>query len=145
MAAAVLPNMITELDVAAKAGSPDRGDQILRQVTSLLLSNIDRLGESQITALDDVLVRLIERTEAGPLAQLSEALSCVELAPRGTIRKLAFHNDHSVAAPVLKNSSRLSEQDLVEIAQTLEPATSCGNRRKKDPQRSVDRYAHEAR
>ena len=91
----------------------------LGQVTSLLLSNIDRLGESQIIALDDVLVRLIERTEAGSLAQLSEALSSVELAPRGTIRKLAFHNDQSVAAPVLKNSSRLSEKDLIEIAQTL--------------------------
>ena len=119
MVAAVLPNLNTELDVAAKAGSPERGDQILAQVTSLLLSNISRLGESQITALDDVLVRLIERTEAGSLAQLSEALSGVELAPRGTIRKLAFHNDQSVAVPVLKNSSRLSEKDLIEIAQTL--------------------------
>ena len=119
MAAAVLPNLITELDVAAKAGSPERGDQILRQVTSLLLSNIDRLGEPQITALDDVLVRLIERTEAGSLAQLSEALSSVELAPRGTIRTLACHTDPSVAAPVLKNSSRVSEKDLIEIARTL--------------------------
>jgi uncharacterized protein (DUF2336 family) len=119
MAAAVLPKLITELDVAVKAGSPERGDQILKQVTSLFLSNVDRLGESQIGVLDDVLVRLIERTEAESLVQLSEVLSKVELAPRETVRKLAFHDDPLVAAPVLRNSDRVSEKDLVEIAGTL--------------------------
>src|SRR2546423_12858428 len=119
MTAATLPNLIADLDVAAKAGSPGRGDPTLAQVTNLLVSNVDRLGESQISALDDVLVRLIGRTEAESLAQLSEALSRIELAPRGTIRKLAFHDDSLVAAPVLRNSSRVSEGDLIEIAHTL--------------------------
>jgi uncharacterized protein (DUF2336 family) len=91
----------------------------LAQVTNLLISNVDRLGESQIGALDDVLVRLIERTEAEYLTQLSEALSIIELAPRGTVRKLALHNAPEVAAPILRNSSRLSEGDLIEIAETL--------------------------
>jgi uncharacterized protein DUF2336 len=119
MVAAGLPKLITELDAAVKVGSPERGDQILRQVTSLFLSNADRLGEAQISVLDDVLVRLIERTEAGSLAQLGDVLSHTELAPRETIRRLAFHNDPLVAAPVLRNSSRVSEQDLIEIAKTL--------------------------
>jgi hypothetical protein len=119
MVAAVLPKLIRELDVAVKVGSPERGDQILKQVTSLFLSNVDRLGEPQISVLDDVLVRLIERTAAESLAHLSEALSKVELAPRETVRKLAFHSDPLVAAPVLKNSNRVSEEDLVEIARTL--------------------------
>ena len=119
MVAAALPNLIGELDVAAKVGSPERGDQTLRQLTNLLLSNVDRLGESQISALDVVLVRLIERTEAASLAQLSEGLSKIEQAPRETIRKLAFHNDPLVAAPVLRNSNRLSGKDLIEIASTL--------------------------
>ena len=119
MLAAVLPNLITELDAAVKAGSPERGDRILRQVTSLFLANVDRLGEAQLNVLDDVLVRLIERTDAGSLAQLGEALAKIELAPRETVRKLAFHNDPLVAVPVLKNSSRLSEQDLIAIAKTL--------------------------
>src|SRR5437764_15295087 len=119
MTAATLPNLIADLDVAAKAGSPGRGDRTLAQLTNLLVSNVDRLGESQICALDDVLVRLIERTEAESLVQLSEALSKVELAPRGTIRKLAFHDAPAVATPVLRNSSRLSEADLIEISGTL--------------------------
>ena len=119
MVTAALPNLITELDAAVKVGSPERGDQILKQVTSLFLSNVDRLGESQISVLDDVLVRLIERAEAKSLAQLSEGLSRTELAPRETIRKLASHNDPSVAAPVLRNFSRVAEKDLIEIAKTL--------------------------
>jgi hypothetical protein len=118
MVAAVLPNLITELDVAVRDGSPERGDQILRQVTSLFLSNADRLGAPQISLFDDVLIRLIARTEVAPLARLSETLSKMDLAPQGTIRKLAYHSDPLVAAPILRNSNRLSENDLVEIAKT---------------------------
>jgi hypothetical protein len=119
MVAAALPNVSAELDAGAKAGSPRRGDQVLAQVTDLLVSNIDRLGESRINALDDVLVRLIERTEAESLTQFSEAVSKIELAPRRAISMLAFHNDPLVAAPILRNSSRVSEKDLIEIVQTL--------------------------
>ena len=119
MVAAVSPELITELDTAVKGGSPERGDRILRQVMDLFLSNVDRFGESQISVLDDVLVRLVGRTEAAVLAQLSETLSHITLAPRETVRRLAFHNDPSVAVPVLKGSARLSEKDLIEIARTL--------------------------
>lgn len=114
-----MPNLITELDAAVTTGSPERGDRILRQLTALFLSNADRLGDAQVGVLDDVLLRLIGRAEAESLVQLSESLSRIEQAPRGTIRTLAFHHDASVASPVLRNSSRLSEQDLIEIAQTL--------------------------
>jgi hypothetical protein len=118
MPAAVSPDLIAELDVAVKDRSPERGVQILRQVTNLFLSNVDRLGEPQIGVFDGVLVHLIERIEASTLVHLSEDLSKVELAPRETIRKLAFHNDPSVAAPVLRNSNLLLEKDLIEIAKT---------------------------
>ena len=119
MVAAVLPKLITELDAAVRTGPPERGDRILRQVTDLFLSNVDRLGEAQTVVLDDVLVRLIERTEAGSLVQLGEVLSKMEVAPRETIRRLAFHNNPLVAAPILRNSIRVSEEDLLEIARTL--------------------------
>jgi uncharacterized protein (DUF2336 family) len=119
MTAALLPELIAELDAAVKAGSPQRGDRILGQVTSLLLSNVDRLGEAQLGVLDDVLVHLIEQAETGSLAELSRSLSKIEQAPRETVRRLAFHSDPCVAAPVLRNSGRLSENDLIEIANTL--------------------------
>ncbi|MFO1108637.1 MAG: DUF2336 domain-containing protein [Bradyrhizobium sp.] len=119
MVAAILPNLITELDGAVKTGSPERTDRILKHVASLVLSNADRLGDAELGVLDDLLLRLIGRTETGSLGELSESLSRIDQAPRATIRTLAFHNDASVAAPVLKNSSRLPEKDLIEIAMTL--------------------------
>jgi hypothetical protein len=114
----VLPDLVAELDGAVADGSPARAVQIARQVTSLLLSNMDRLGEPQIGVFDGVLVRLIERIDAGTLIHLSEVLSRMDMAPRETIRKLAFHWDPLVAAPVLRRSNRLSEKDLVEITKT---------------------------
>ncbi len=50
--------------------------------------------------------------------ELSERLAAVETAPLELIRTLARDGDATVAAPVLTNSVRLSEQDLVQIAQT---------------------------
>ena len=52
------------------------------------------------------------------MVHLSEALSTLDRAPRETIRKLAFHDDPLVAAPVLRNSNCLSEKDLLEIAKS---------------------------
>ena len=118
MLAAVSPDLIAELNGAVRDISPERDVQILRQVADLFMSKAACLGESQIAVFDSVLVRLIDRADAKTLAHLSEILSTIELAPRETIRKLAFHNDPLVAAPVLRNSIRLSEKDLVEIAKT---------------------------
>jgi uncharacterized protein (DUF2336 family) len=119
MVAAASPDSTAELPGAASDGSPQRDARILKQVADLFLSNVDRLRESQIGAFDGILVPLIERMDAGCLVHLSEALSISDLAPRETIRKLAFHRDPLVATPVLRNSNRLAEKDLVEIAKTL--------------------------
>ncbi|MGY3342001.1 uncharacterized protein (DUF2336 family) [Bradyrhizobium sp. USDA 4472] len=118
MVAAALPKLITELDAAVRTAPPERGDRILSQLTNLFLSNVDCLGEAQLGVLDDVFIRLAESTGARSLAQLSEVLSKIEGAPPQTVRKLAFHSDPLVATPVLRNSSRLSEKDLIEVAMT---------------------------
>jgi len=65
-----------------------------------------------------VLIRLIGRVDAPALVHLSEILSEIGLAPRETVRQLAFHEDASVASPVLAKSGRLSEKHLIEIANT---------------------------
>ena len=102
MVVAASPGSIAELAGAAKDEPAQRDARILKQVADLFLSNVDRLRESQIGAFDGILVPLIERMDAGTLIQLSEALSKSDLAPRETVRKLAFHDDPLVAAPVLE-------------------------------------------
>jgi uncharacterized protein (DUF2336 family) len=107
---------MAELDDAINDRAPARRVEILRQVMSLFLSDVDRLNAVQIDVFDDVMVRLIERAEVRTLAELSRELSVLALAPRDAVRKLARHEDASVAAPVLRKSARISEQDLIEIA-----------------------------
>jgi uncharacterized protein (DUF2336 family) len=118
MVATASLDAVKKLDGTVNDGPSQRDVQLLKQMTDLFLSNVERLRESQISAFDELLVPLIDRTEASALVHLSEALSTVELAPGKTICKLAFHNDALAAAPVLRNSSRLSETDLIEIAGT---------------------------
>jgi uncharacterized protein (DUF2336 family) len=108
--------LMAELDDAINDRSPTRRVEILRQVTNLLVSDVERLNPVQIDVFDGVLVRLIERAEIRTLAQLSRNLAGLTLAPRDAVRKLAFHEDAAVAAPVLRKSARVSDGDLIEIA-----------------------------
>jgi len=110
--------LIAELDKVIKVGSASRQTRILRQVRDLFRTAVDRLDERQTDVFDDVLIRLIESADLQSLVDLSSILSAIELAPRETVCRLAFHDDASVAAPVLANSNRLSETHLVEIAKT---------------------------
>jgi uncharacterized protein (DUF2336 family) len=110
--------LIAELEDAVRGGSSERRVRMLRQVTDLFLSDADRFNEKQIGVFDDVLVCLIERMEARTLAQLSVKLSDSGSAPKEAVRQLAYHQEASVAGPVLARSNRLSEADLIEIAST---------------------------
>lgn len=110
-------NLRAELNGAEKGG-PEHDAQVFGEVTDLFLSNVDRLSESQIAAVDGVLAQLVDRLAAATLAPLSEEVSTIEQAPRQTLRKLAFHEDVLVAGPILRHSAGLSEKDLLEITRS---------------------------
>jgi uncharacterized protein (DUF2336 family) len=110
--------LVAELEGAANNGTSERRVQMLWKVTDLFLSEAARLTEPHIGIFDDVLVRLMERIEAQALVQFSVSISDSTVAPIGVIRRLAYHEDGSIAAPALSKSNRLSESDLVEIAGT---------------------------
>jgi uncharacterized protein (DUF2336 family) len=108
--------LIAELDHVVAAGSLERRGQILRRITSLFLSGAARLSEEHIELFDDVFIRLIDCIDAPTLAAFGAMLSKQTSAPRHTIRRLAFDDDATVAAPVLLKSATLAEADLAEIA-----------------------------
>lgn len=114
---AASPDLRKELNGAEEDG-PEHDARIFGEVTDLFLSNVGRLGDSQIAAVDGVLAHLVERVDATTVIQLSEALSTIDRAPAQTIRKLAFHEQPQVAAPVLRSSSCLSDADLLEIVKS---------------------------
>ena len=87
-------------------------------MTDLFLNDADRLNEQQIGVFDDVLVHLIQRIESKALVQLSTNLASVDHAPAKVIGRLARDQAIAVAGPVLGQSSRLTDQDLIEIAKS---------------------------
>jgi uncharacterized protein (DUF2336 family) len=111
-------DFISELDRAIEGGSPARRCQMLRQIANLFLAGADRLDARQIGVFDDVLLRLMERVETPTLSHLSRLLAALTSVPKEAVRRLAFHEDVMVAAPVLLGSGSLSEPDLIEIAGT---------------------------
>jgi uncharacterized protein (DUF2336 family) len=114
---AASPDLRKELNGAEEDG-PAHDARIFGEVTDLFLSNVGRLGDSQIAAVDGVLAHLVERVEAATVLQLSEALSTIDRAPIQTVRRLAFHEQPQVAAPVLRHSACLSDADLLEIVKS---------------------------
>ena len=76
---AASPDLRKELNGAEEDG-PEHDARIFGEVTDLFLSNVGRLGDFQIAAVDGVLAHLIARVEAATVIQLSEALSTIERA-----------------------------------------------------------------
>jgi uncharacterized protein (DUF2336 family) len=113
--------LIAELDHALTGASPERRAQILKQMMDLFLSDSRCRGETHTDVFDEIFVWLIERLEVEMVARLGVVLSTADTTPRQALRRLAFHDDPSVAAPVLTGSLRLSETDLIEIANTRGP------------------------
>jgi uncharacterized protein (DUF2336 family) len=111
-------SLIAELETAVSSGNSEKRVDILRRVTSLFLDGADRLNDEQVSVFDDVLVHLVGRIEARALAQLSNTLAPVQNAPIETVRTLAFDDRIAIAGPVIAQSPRLTEADLLEIANT---------------------------
>jgi uncharacterized protein (DUF2336 family) len=110
------PSLIDDLEEAIKSGSQEKRTGTLRRVTDLFLHQADRLNEEQIAIFDDVLCHLVKRIEAKALVELSGVLAPIDNAPIQVIRKLARDDNIAVAEPVLSRSTKLTNEDLIEIA-----------------------------
>jgi uncharacterized protein (DUF2336 family) len=115
-------SLIAELESAIESGSKDKRVDTLRRITDLFVSEADRLNDQQIDVFDDVLGHLIKRIETKALAELSRRLGPINNAPVEIVRRLARDDNIAVAEPVLTQSARLNDKDLIEIATTKTPA-----------------------
>jgi uncharacterized protein (DUF2336 family) len=109
-------SLFDDLENAIASGSQEKRTTMLRRVTDLFLYGADQLSDEQIALFDDVLGRLAEDTESKARAELSRRLAPIDNAPIEMVRTLARANEIDVASPVLTESSRLNEQDLIEAA-----------------------------
>jgi uncharacterized protein (DUF2336 family) len=116
-----------EVEAAINAGSAEKHLETIKRVTDLFLLSADTCNGEQIELFGDVLERLIKTIELRALAEVSVRVALAEMstqlasvskAPPSVVRLLARNDEIAIAGPVLTESARLTNEDLIEIAQT---------------------------
>lgn len=91
--------------------------ELLRKACDLFEISETKLNDHEARLFDDVLGMLSCKVTAQLKAELAERVSDKGSALKNTIRSLAFDDEIVVARPVLRHSSILTDETLVEIAQ----------------------------
>ena len=116
-----------EIEAAIGGGSTAKCIETAKRVTDLFLVSAGQFSGEQIKLFDNVLERLVKAIEQRAIADIAARMALAEMsaqlapiaqAPPSVIRQLAKNDEISIAAPVLQESARLGDDDLIEIAQT---------------------------
>ena len=119
------PSIADEVEFAVRTGSAEKCSETVGRVTALFLASAERYNDEQIALFGDVFERLINTIELRALADIGARIALAELsaqlaplpqAPSSVIGRLARHEEIDIARPVLTESSKLTNDDLVEIA-----------------------------
>jgi uncharacterized protein (DUF2336 family) len=108
--------LLDELEAALTSGSTGRRIGILTRITDLFINSAEHYSEDQIGVFDDVMARLVNTIEAKARAKLAHRLAPLANAPSNVIHMLAFDDEIEVARPVLTQSERLDDRDLLDSA-----------------------------
>src|SRR5450755_4351720 len=120
-------SIVDEVEAAINVGSPQKRLDTIKRVTDLFLASAGSFNSEQIDLFDNVLERLVKTIEIRAIADVSARIALVEMsvqlapvaqAPPAVVRRLASNDEIAIAGPILTESARLSEHDLVEIAET---------------------------
>lgn len=120
-------SFVDEIETVLSSGSSEKRLETIRRVTDLFLSSAGSYKSEQIDLFDDVLERLVKTIEIRAIADVSARIALAELsaqlapvsqAPPSVVRRLARNDEITVAGPVLRESARLTAEDLIEVAQT---------------------------
>jgi hypothetical protein len=114
--------IISEIESALQADPGDRRTKVLMSVTDLFVGGATKYSYFQTKLFDDVLIHLIERVESGALVEIATRLASIPNAPADTVRQLAWNDAIGISGPILSNSPRLTDRDLIEIAKTKSQA-----------------------
>lgn len=111
-------SLIPELEEVIQHGSQEKRNKTIQRIANLFVDGAPHFNEDHIGLFDDVLCRLVIEIEAKARAEMAKSLAPIPNAPTELMRKLAHDDDIEVARPVLTQSPRLKETDLVELAST---------------------------
>ena len=117
-----LNSLIPELEDVIQRGSLERRTDMLRRISALFADAANRLGDDHVQLFDDVLHRLVDEVDANARIELAHRLAAICNAPRQVVRRLAKDDDIAVARPLLRQSARLADDDLLDIAEAKSEA-----------------------
>ncbi|HEY6024425.1 MAG TPA: DUF2336 domain-containing protein [Pseudolabrys sp.] len=109
-------SIIAEIEGSFASGSADKQAEILRRVTDLFLAGADNYSDEHVDLFDGVISRIADKIETKARAELANRLAPADNAPPMTVRMLAHDESIEVAGPILSQSNRLSDEDLLAIA-----------------------------
>lgn len=117
MAAGRSAALITELEDALARCPRHRRALVIQEVIKLLLAQ-RKDNIRQLSSFDEVLACLIRQSEVAEISDLSNTVARSRLMLPRTVRQLAFHENASVADPILKHADCIPNDDLNELAET---------------------------
>jgi len=115
-------SLIPELEDVIQNGTAERRAKTVQRIANLFVDGAASFNEEHIGLFDDVLCRLVVEIEAKARAEMAQSLAAIANAPGELMRTLAKDEDIAVAGPVLTQSPRLHEHELIELAKTRSQA-----------------------
>jgi uncharacterized protein (DUF2336 family) len=112
------PTLIDELETTLRHGSGAQRAILLQRVTQLFLQDASSYSEEHVALFDDVMLRLVEKIERQALIRLSSDLAPIENAPTNVVHRLASSDNIEISRPILIQSPVLTDDFLVELAQS---------------------------
>src|SRR5689334_3770301 len=108
------PVISSLLDLAQESSSEKRR-QLLQEISNLFVEGAEFHTDREVMLFGDVLGRLLDQVEIEDRVSFSERVAPMPRAPRSLVLKLA-EDEVRVAAPVLRQSPVLTEDDLIDLA-----------------------------
>jgi len=110
--------LLDELEAALASGTDARRVEMLARIAELFVNGLPNYSEDQIALFDDVMGRLLSAIDSKGRTKLAQQLAPIANAPRTVIHTLAFDNDIDVARPVLGQSERINDAEILANATT---------------------------
>ncbi|MCW1843372.1 DUF2336 domain-containing protein [Prosthecomicrobium hirschii] len=108
-----MPNsMLVDL---AREGSSEKRRELLQQVSNLFVDGSELHTDRETLLFGEVLSRLLDQVPLDDRVKVADRVSGLDRTPRDLALKLA-RDDARVAAPILRHSPVLTEDDLIGLA-----------------------------
>jgi uncharacterized protein (DUF2336 family) len=113
---ALATSLIPGLDELVRGDDPKRRAEAARQIAELFLQGAGGFRPEHVEFFDGILTGLVPHAELVVRADIAERLAPVANAPRHLVGQLAREDEIAIAGPLLRQSSVIDENVLVEIA-----------------------------